>query len=322
MKDEFSFISQYLAPLTKDFKEAKGLADDAAVFSFDKKNKKLVISVDNFIVGLHCPVDISISDACTRAILVAASDLVAIGATPYCMFISLSIPKTFKKEFFSELQAGISKGIKLSNLDLAGGDTVVYSGPLALSITVLGHILEGSEINRNGAKPGDILLISGNIGDGNIGLESLQKRYNHLSVKEKFYVQEKFLRPIPKYDLAIKLKDILNASIDISDGLIADVSHIAKASSCGIEINSSWIPISSIAQKFVKYNIKTIEDLVCAGDDYEIAMAIDKNNVNKALSIAKSLNYKLSVVGKFIIGDNVLLDKKKVKYGFNHLRNL
>ncbi len=315
--NEFKFIKRYLSPLTKGFAGALNLNDDAAVLKLSK-DTKIVISVDNFVLGTHCPLELDISKASTRAILTAATDLVAMAAEPICLFISISIPKPINGSILKKIRKGVSLGLKLSSLHLAGGDTVAYDGNLCLSVTVVGKASDGKVLTRKGAKPGDLLVVTGNIGDGMIGLECLQKKYKKINNLERKSVIKRFLTPVPNYQLSYKLKYIANACIDISDGLIADVGHMAAASNCGLKINSLKIPLSKSGLELLKRGEKKIQDYVVGGDDYEIAFAIPKSKIVKAKTVAKNLKTKISVVGEFTKKSNILFDNIKLSKGFKH----
>ncbi len=318
MIDEFEFISKYLSPIAKKFPESKELLDDAALLPFE--NKQLVISVDNFIVGLHCPLDMDADLVATRAILVAASDLAAMASEPNYLLISLSIPKKYKRneKFLGKLSKGIKIGAKLSNLALVGGDTIVYDGPLALCVTVIGKVNKGKELFRKGASPGDVLAVTGNIGDGLIGLEIMQGKHKKLSVKDKKYFSNKFLKPNPQYSIALNLSNIASSCIDISDGLNADSAHIANSSKCGLFIENNKIPISPFLIDLINNGKKKIEDIANHGDDYQLAFAIPNNKIDKALNVAKKTNTKLTIIGEFLEQRSVVSKNKNFKKGFKH----
>ncbi len=140
--DENFIINKYLKPLSKNFEEALNLSDDAAVLKV-LKNKNLVVSVDNFIYGIHCPEYINISSGVNRAILAAISDLSAMAAKPYCIFISITLNKgNISTKLLKDLKQGISKALKNAKTVLAGGDLCSSSGAVSFSVTVIGKGLK------------------------------------------------------------------------------------------------------------------------------------------------------------------------------------
>ena len=175
-----------MKPLSKDFREALNLNDDAAILN-NFKDKNFVISVDNFITGVHCPNWLNASYSITRAILVAVSDISAMAAKPYCIFLSISMPKKIKKNLFDDLQKGINKALFLTDMKLAGGDLCVYDGPLSFCVTVVGKAKKNNILKRAGARIEDYLCVTGTIGDSKIGLDSLlkQRKFDHILLTMK-----------------------------------------------------------------------------------------------------------------------------------------
>ena len=170
--DEISIIDKYFKPLSKNFKDSLELNDDAAILKKIPEDN-IVISVDNFIYGVHCPVWLNEKYAIIRAILVAISDLSAMGAKPYCIFLSITLSKKMNKKFFYNLNKGIAKALKITKTYLAGGDICSSIGPISFSVTVVGTGKKKKLLKRKGAKPGDILFVTGNSGSAKIGLDLL-----------------------------------------------------------------------------------------------------------------------------------------------------
>ena len=181
MQNEFSFIKNKLRPLAFGNKEARELSDDCAFFS---NINNLVISVDSSIEGVHVPFGTDISVQARRSILRALSDLAAFGSKPLCVFSSVNIPKNFINKDFDKIADGFRKALIEYNIFLAGGDTTSYPGPPIFTITALGDN-GAKKVGRSGAKKGDLILVSGEIGDSFIGLQLLQKnniKSNHLDL--------------------------------------------------------------------------------------------------------------------------------------------
>ena len=314
---ENAFIDNYLKPLSRSFNDALNLNDDAAILK-NFKDKNFVVSVDNFITGVHCPNWLNASYSITRAILIAVSDISAMGAKPYCIFLSISMPKKIKKKLFDDLQKGIKKALLLTDTKLAGGDLCTYDGPLSFCVTVLGRAKKNNILKRAGARFEDFLCLTGTIGDAKIGLDSLlKKRKLNKSILTESTVS-KFLCPTVRTHFSQKIAKYANACIDVSDGLIVDVSKLAKNSNCGLKVFSKSIPLSVIAKEKLKIKEYSLKDFISAGDDYELAFAVKKKSLEAVKKIAYKMNVKFTVIGKFTKENVILLDEKTFTNGYAH----
>ena len=316
--DENFIINKYFKPLSKNFDEALNLSDDAAVLKV-LKNKNLVVSVDNFIYGVHCPKYINISSGVNRAILVAISDLSAMAVKPYCIFMSITLNEyNISKKILQGLKQGISKALKNTKAFLAGGDLCSSSGAVSFSVKVIGQGFRKNLLHRKGAVPNELLCISGNIGDAKIGLDMLLKhKKESKSLKENYFIK-KFINPPIRNDFIRMINNKVSSCIDISDGLIFDSFKLASNSECGLEINSSKITISLKARKILKRNYLSLNDLITAGDDYELAFSVSEKNLEFIKRVGKIKKVKVSVIGKFTKEKKLLLDGKAFSKGYSH----
>ena len=316
--DEKFIINKYFKPLSKNFAEALNLSDDAAILKV-LKNKNLVVSVDNFIYGIHCPKYINISSGVNRAILAAISDLSAMAAKPYCIFISITLNKDYiSKKILKDLKQGINKALKNTKAILAGGDLCSSSGAVSFSVTVIGEGFRKKLLHRKGAKPNELLCVSGNIGDAKIGLEILLKNKKESKKLKKNYFIKKFINPPIRNDFIRMISHKVSSCIDISDGLVFDSFKLASNSECGLEISSSKIPISLKAKKILKKEYLNFNDLITAGDDYELAFSVSEKNLEFIKKVGKIKKVKISVIGKFTKEKNFLLDGKAFSKGYSH----
>tara|TARA_Y100001954_G_C15773509_1_gene585707 strand:+ start:369 stop:1322 length:954 start_codon:yes stop_codon:yes gene_type:complete len=315
--NETQILSKYFKPLARNFEDSIGLNDDAAILKYiDKKN--YVISVDNFISGVHCPLNLSEDKFIIRSILTAASDLAAMGAIPHCLFLSLSAPKKSKKKIFPKITLGIRKALKLTDMRIAGGDLCSYRGPLMSSVTVVGYENRKKIIYRNGAKPGDLLIITGDIGEAKIGLDCLRNKNKKIpSIHKKKFLNKFYFPPI-RHKFSNKIATYVNACIDLSDGMLADASKIARLSKCGLEIISDKIPLSEITKIVIDKKYYSLNELINAGDDYELAFAVSKKNLNRVLKIASEFKIKISIVGFFTDGNKVKIDRSLYPLEYSH----
>ena len=234
---EFDFINNLLRPIAGS--NSANLQDDCAHFY------GYVITKDILAAGVHFFEDDEPFNLARKALRVNLSDLASCGAQPFGFMLGLALPKNTSQEWLEKFTSGLQADITKYNIQLLGGDTIKHNAPLIISITALGKAEK--PIKRAGAKVGDSIFVSGNIGDGYIGL------------KEK---SGKYLLPEPRIDLGLKLHGTATACVDISDGLLADLNHILVASNVGAEIYSAQIPVSSN-----RYNLM---DLITGGDDYEL----------------------------------------------------
>ena len=316
--NENLIIDKYFKSLSKNFEEALNLSDDAAVLKV-LKNKNLVVSVDNFIYGIHCPKYINISSGVNRAILAAISDLSAMAAKPYCIFISITLNKNnISIKLLKGLKQGINKALKNSKAFLAGGDLCSSSGAVSFSVTVIGEGFRKNLLHRKGAKPNELLCVSGNIGDAKIGLDVLLKNKKESKNFKNNYFIKKFINPPVRNDFIRMISHKVSSCIDVSDGLIFDSFKLASNSECGVEISSSKIPISLKARTILNKKYLSLNDLITAGDDYELAFSVNEKNLEFIKKAGKTKKVKVSVIGKFTREKKFLLDGKAFSAGYSH----
>ena len=316
--DENYIIDKYFKPLSRNCDEALNFSDDAAILKvFNKKN--LVVSVDNFIYGIHCPDYIDISTGINRAIISAISDLSAMAAKPYCIFISITLNKNnISKKLFQDLKHGLSKALRRTETFLAGGDLCSSSKAVSFSVTVIGEGLKKNLLHRKGAKPNDLLCVTGNIGDAKIGLDILLNNKKDIKNFKNNYFVKKFLYPPLRNNFITMKHRKVSSCIDISDGLILDSFKLASNSKCGVEISSSKIPISLKARTILKRKYLSLNDLITAGDDYELAFSVSEKNLEFIKKAGKTKKVKVSVIGKFTKEKKFLLDGKAFSGGYSH----
>ena len=315
---EINLIKKYLFPLSKNFQGSLKLEDDAAVLQYFK-NENYLISVDNFIEGVHCPKFLSPKLMAVRAILCATSDLAAMGVSPYCIFLSLSIPKNKGSIILKNISKGIEKVINMIGIKIAGGDLTSYDGPIAISVTAVGRKKPLQKVLlRRGGKEGDYIGVTGFIGDAYIGLHLLQNKIKISGRKEKEVAINSFLCPPQLHNFAQKLSSCANCCIDISDGLIEDVGKLGALANSAVKLSSKDVPLSKNAKLLIEDKKFFLKDFLTAGDDYQLAFTFNKKKLNQIKKLEKKFNLNISIVGKLISGKGVYLDNKKVSGGFSH----
>ncbi|ESQ91814.1 thiamine-monophosphate kinase [Asticcacaulis sp. AC460] len=271
--DEFSIIDQLFKPLAGLAREARGLIDDVAVIAADGHHD-LVISTDAMVAGVHFfehdPLDL----VARKLMRVNLSDIIAKGAIPYGYTLVTAWPRGTT---YSEKQDFV-RGLKIEQdrfgLDLFGGDTVSTYGPLHVSMTIFGRVPPGRALSRLGARPGDKLLVSGYIGQGYLGLKALQGEFLGVTHADENDIISAYHLPEIRPDLAVCVRDHARASMDISDGLLADADHMARVNKLMIRIDLNKVPTSLAARTAMGAGLSPVE-LVTGGDDYQILCAAD-----------------------------------------------
>lgn len=265
---EFEQIARLYRPLTRGAPEALGLLDDAAVIP-SRPGFDLVVTKDAIVAGVHVPFDEAPDLVARKLLRTNLSDLAAKGAEPYGYFLAVAWPQGTD---FATRQA-FARGLEVDgvafNLSLLGGDTVSTSGPLVASLTLLGWVPQGQAVLRSGAKPGDLVMVSGPIGDGGLGLAAVEGRCPDLDG----YLAGRYRLPTPRLDLRDPLRQWASACADISDGLIADAAHVATASGVCLKLDLAGMPVSRACERWVTSQSDAVAARVALagfGDDYEL----------------------------------------------------
>ena len=303
---EFDIISRYFAPLTKKAPQAFGLTDDAALLR-PRAGRDLVLTTDTIIAGVHfLPNDPPMSIA-QKLLRVNLSDLAAKGATPRAYLMNCSFPRDIDEAWIAAFADGLAADQREYGIDLIGGDTTATPGPLMLSATAIGEVPQGEFLRRKGAKAGDGVWVSGNIGDAGLGLQVLRGRDLGLSATLAAHCVEHYQRPKPRLSLGAKLRGLAHACLDVSDGLVADLGHLCEVSGVGAEIFADGVPVSAAARRALAVGKVTASDLLTAGDDYELIFALGaKDEARLGAAVARS-TVKATKIGRIIKGRGVVV---------------
>jgi thiamine-monophosphate kinase len=302
---EFDLIRNYFSKLTKNNKSALNLNDD--VF-FDKK-KELVISVDTYNEGIHFPNFNKPYLVIKKILRATISDLICKGVKPKYYFISGSgNKKTFSKEKLKDLTKSLLDEQKKYNIKLCGGDTT-FSKKLSFSITVIGF--SKTIIFRNNTKINDDIYVTGNIGDSFVGLNVINKKIN-LKRNYNNYFLDKYYKPDVQIKLVDQLLKFSNSSIDISDGLFADLEKMINNQNVKYEIHLDKVPISKQMEILIKeHRFKKI-NMISNGDDYQILFTANKNKSRIIKAASKKLNLKITKIGRILPSshESSIIDQK------------
>jgi thiamine-monophosphate kinase len=267
---EFALIAKLFAPLAANSEGAFGLKDDAATLRLPP-GEELVVTVDALVEGVHFLRDDPAELIAKKALRVNLSDLAAKGAQASHYLLALSLPEWVGDAWLTRFAAGLAEDQMRYGVTLLGGDTTATPGPLTLSITALGSIPAGRMLRRAGARPGDVVFVSGTIGDAGAGLEVLQGKTSALFADAREYLIQHYRLPEPRLALGRALVGIASAALDVSDGLIADLGHIAEVSGVHIVIDAPLVPLSAELVSLWGRGTDGLLRAATAGDDYELA---------------------------------------------------
>lgn len=270
--DEFETIARLLRPLAKAAPEALDLMDDAAAIP-SRPGYDLVVTKDVLVAGVHFLPDDPLDLVARKLLRVNLSDLAAKGAEPYGYFLSVCWPQGADWPAREAFARGLAADQAEFGLKLFGGDTVATPGPLTVGATLLGWVSAGAMVRRAGARAGDLVQVSGPIGDGWLGLAATRGVLAALSDKEVEGLARRYRLPSPRVDL-----DLAGATAcaDISDGLLADAGHLGEAGCLGVEIDLDRLPLSAAATTWLTGQgdrAAALTALATGGDDYELVAA-------------------------------------------------
>lgn len=294
--DEFSIIQKYFSSLGESQGISLGVGDDCAILDIPK-GKQLAVTVDTLVEGIHFPVRASPADIAHRSLRVNLSDIAAMGADPHWFTLALTLPEVSDSWLHQFSQALLTDALSFG-CALVGGDTT--AGPLSITIQVLGTISQGKPLIRGGAQEGDSIYITGSLGEGAAALSLFDATSDLARIATKDTLNrllQRFYRPEPRLKEGAYLRDLASAAIDISDGLIADLGHIAKSSGLGANIELDRLPIASWLLALAEPSY--IEDWVLfGGDDYELCFTVPNRNKDLIESMISSRELNAVYIGK------------------------
>ncbi|MCC4272693.1 thiamine-phosphate kinase [Marinobacter nauticus] len=286
---EFELIRRYFQPLADGTGQDQlllGPGDDCAIQRVSP-GLDLVFSVDTLVEGVHFPSDYSPDYLGWRALAVAVSDLAAMGASPVCFTLALTLPDA-NQGWLKPFSAGLARASKAFGIALAGGDTT--RGPLTISIQVHGTVESGRALYRSGAKPGDLICVSGTLGAAGAALDYLAAA---APSPDQLALLSRYHFPEPRLSLGQQLAGRASSAIDISDGLLADLGHILDASGAGARIDTGRIPMMAELVALKGENARNLA--LGAGDDYELCITIPPETFG---TLDASVACELTVIGE------------------------
>jgi thiamine-monophosphate kinase len=304
---EFGRIEKFFKPLAAGFPGALDLGDDAAVLSISGL-QGLVISNDAVVAGVHFKPDDPADLVARKALRTNLSDMAAMGATPWVYTLTLALgagdPDTMD-EWVGGLAAGLAFDQKLYGIHLIGGDSVSTPGPTMLSITIIGRRACQGFLARSGACVGDDIYVSGTIGDAALGLKVLNGDIALDDGDLAAALVDRYHLPRPRVQLGEALVGCASAAMDVSDGLVQDLSHICAASGVSGVIVSSEVPLSTPARSLLTGDWVVLEDILNGGDDYELLFTAPKSARGEVLTRAAAAGTEISRIGQIEAGGGV-----------------
>ena len=298
---EFELISRFFAPLATDA-GAFGLTDDACLL---KQNAlyDLAVTTDALIEGVHFLICDPPNLIARKALRVNLSDLAAKGAQPIGYLLALSLTHGVDEAWLEAFAGGLALDQKQFAVALLGGDTTATPGPLTLAVTALGHVPAGGMIRRAGAKPGDGVFVSGTIGDAGAGLAILKGELKGGAGAE--FLIGRYRLPTPRLGLGVELRGVATAALDVSDGLLGDLAHIAEVSNVRIAIEAARIPLSPALRASYGGGVEAVVRASTSGDDYEIAFTAPSEA--DALDAGRRAGVTVTRIGRAQAGEGVAL---------------
>ena len=293
---EFQCIRDYFSrQLVQRTDVDLGIGDDCALLSVPD-NKSLAVSVDILVRGVHFPEQTSAEDIGYKSLAVSLSDLAAMGAEPAWVTLAIALPD-LDETWLGAFCEGFFALANRYDVQLVGGDTT--NGPLVITTHVGGYVDKNKALRRSGAKPGDLVFVTGTIGEAGLGLRLIQNnlqlppQFNHLSEK----LVERLNRPTPRVEIGRALGAVATAAIDISDGVAADLNHILEMSKLGASLDVEKLPVSA-SFSAVFDQVGGWGQPLTAGDDYELLFTAPQQTQSKLQQIAGEHNCAITCIGQ------------------------
>lgn len=311
---EFALIDQYFRECGARRRDVPlGVGDDAALLTCPP-GKQLVAAIDTLVDGVHFPKGCAPASIGHRALAVNLSDLAAMGAEPAWALLALTLPASDEK-WLSEFARGFGALARKHNVALVGGDTT--SGPLSITVQVLGFVEPSGAMLRSGGKPGDGVFVSGTPGDSAGGLMLEQSRLHVADPVQDRTLRDRFLFPTARVDLGARLRHFASACIDVSDGLFADAGKLAAASGCGVQLNLEHLPVSPELIAALG-DVRARELSLTGGEDFELCFSVSPSRVDDMQRELPPEQWMYRRIGSLIQNDTATVVNHGIVMDFSH----
>lgn len=288
---EHNRIARFFAPLCASEVGAFGLQNDAAMLDVPE-DKKLIITSDSCIEGWHVPMGASMQHIAQKLVRRNLSDVAAMGALPWRYMLNLHLPKSTNDEAVEAFAQALQEEQATYNMVLIGGDSTFGGDHIHATLTMLALTTSGCHM-RSGARAGDRLYVTGTIGDATLALMAIQGAITP-SAEQHDYFMSRYYTPAPRLEVGKALQGIATSVIDVSDGLMSDAEHLARASNVSMHIDTKRIPLSDAA---TRYKAQHIDAMLRGGDDYELLFTAPKDASESLAQLAKSHGAAITEIG-------------------------
>lgn len=299
---EDSLIARYFKPLATDA-GAFGLVDDAAILS--SSGDDIVVTTDAVVEGVHYLATDPPDTIARKALRVNLSDLAAKGAAPAGFVLTLAL-RSKEDAWLRPFADALGEDAQTFACPLLGGDTVSTPGPQMISITAFGRVPKGRMVGRTGAKPGDLILVTGTIGDAALGLDVLSGGAAATALASDPAAREALISryriPQPRNVLAQAVCDHATAAMDVSDGLAGDLTKLCAASGVSAVVNVASVPLSPAAAGLVARSAICVETLLAGGDDYEVLCTVPPAQSDALIAAGRAVGLNVTAIGTIVAG--------------------
>lgn len=299
---EDSLIARYFKPLATD-PGALGLVDDAAILS--SSGDDIVVTTDAVVEGVHYLATDPPDTIARKALRVNLSDLAAKGAVPAGFVLTLAL-RSREDRWLRPFADALGEDANTFACPLLGGDTVSTPGPQMISITAFGRVPQGRMVGRTGARPGDLILVTGTIGDAALGLDVLTGGAVADALASDPIAREmlvsRYRVPQPRNVLAQAVRDHATAAMDVSDGLAGDLTKLCAASGVSATIDVASVPLSAAAAGLVARDIVCVETLLAGGDDYEVLCTVPPAHADALIAAGRAVGLGVTAIGTIVEG--------------------
>ena len=298
--DEFELIARYFTRRSSRDDVRLGIGDDGAIVDVPP-GRSLVSVLDTLVDGVHYPRELAPQDIGYRAVAVNLSDIAAMGAVPAWMLLGLTLPSA-DPDWLQGFAAGLYEAADEHGVSLVGGDTT-RGEQTVISVQLSGHVGPNAWLARGGARAGDLIFVSGTLGDAAGGLEILMDTTKEDSEDGK-ELAARFRRPTPRVKLGQGLAPLASAAIDVSDGLLADLGHVLQASGRGAAIDFQALPLSSALLRHYGRE-RAVSFALGGGDDYELCFTVPEGKQAALYECASALDVAVTRIGTVDDGDGL-----------------
>jgi thiamine-monophosphate kinase len=298
---EFALIARYFRPLATD-PGAFALMDDAAAYQ-PPEGEEVVLKTDLIAEGIHFLPEDPPGAIAKKALRVNLSDLAAKGATPVGYLLSIALPSTWTEAWVKDFTQGLKQDQEHFEVTLFGGDTNRSPGGLIVSVAAIGRVPRGEMVLRSGARPGDLIFVSGTIGDAALGLRLRLGTLDATPAGEgAAHLLDRYLHPQPRLALGPVLRRHATSAMDVSDGLVGDFAHIGEASGVGGEIEAALVPLSDPARALIHADDTVLRSVLTGGDDYEILATVTAASASAFMADAAEVGVPVTRIGRVVEG--------------------